>query len=96
MSEPCHQCFSCCRYLVLFVTQEDVLREPKLLTHYQEDGRIMPFLDEKKVWRYQCPMLAGWGCTIYATRPQACRDFARGSPKCEIQRQHEGKEPVDD
>lgn len=32
-------------------------------------------------------------CTAYATRPEICRDLARGSPECAAERAHKSERP---
>lgn len=101
MSESCLECAACCRQLVVRITLADMRREPVLAVVAQDEPdrpttkRLMP-QRYGEAWKYSCPMLEGTRCSIYATRPDVCRAFQRGSPECRMARLRHGKEPIDE
>lgn len=79
MSDPrCRDCAACCLGLpgvAVRITTMDELREPRLATH----GPAMAV-------NGPCPFLDGRRCTIYATRPDACRSFPVAGVGCQTTR----------
>lgn len=53
---------------------------------------------DKVIWRFTCPKLGADGrCTIYAERPQPCRDFEPLSDSlCVLHEPNKGRAPVSD
>ena len=87
----CDQCGECCRSLIIEVTERDVEREPALLPV------VTPFRPEFRDPLYgmlacgkPCPMLAGNACSIYATRPDVCKEFEPGDEQCQEARARVG------
>jgi len=88
----CRRCGSCCRSLIVEAYARDLRREPRLLGKSLSPYRPDP---SDKDWRrgLKCLILAGPGqacgfltadnlCSIYATRPDACRQFEPSTGNC--------------
>ena len=88
----CRRCGSCCKSLIVEAYARDVRREPRLLE--KSLGGYRPDPNDKD-WRsgLKCLILAGPGeacgfltadnlCSIYATRPEACRQFEPSPENC--------------
>jgi Fe-S-cluster containining protein len=72
--DPCVGCAGCCRggpTWGVWVTPDDVVREPLLATH-------APLMAATGL----CPFLSGDRCSIYVTRPDCCRRFEVGGSRC--------------
>lgn len=82
----CDGCGACCRTFPIFVTEEDVEREPRIAEEGQRNTNSkkysltlfpLPFHEA-------CCFLDGeQRCTIYETRPGICRELAAGSSQCQ-------------
>ena len=82
----CQRCGKCCSAYIITLTQEDLDREPKLLT---VSSPITPseqeIRDRDKTYcrttnttefNRRCPLYKdGVGCSIYDTRPNVCRNY---------------------
>lgn len=93
-SARCAKCGVCCRTLYIFATPEDLAREPQLML---ATSRLKNRPDEQAAfgefsnryllaagWAVSCPMLGPEGlCTIYETRPDACRQWQPERQRCE-------------
>lgn len=82
MLNLCHSCSAlCCRKLIIEIQPSDMAREPKLLP-------VATPLDtgEYRIAcgsNHPCQMLGSDNrCTIYNTRPDACRLFPVGGEHC--------------
>jgi len=82
----CQRCGACCRTLLVECDYDDCVREPRLLKpSTNPHGLSLADLEggEKCIKLWRCRFLGPDNlCTIYATRPQECRDFEPGNPKC--------------
>jgi Fe-S-cluster containining protein len=102
MNEPsehyvCDGCGACCRTFPIFVTYDDVEREPRIA----EEG--LRNTSSKKYsltlfplpFHEACCFLNGeQQCTIYETRPEICRELAAGSSQCQEARLRNGIPPL--
>ena len=90
MSEyECDGCGACCGSIPIFASKMDADREPRLVA----ETRLLPPSLVQPGWSRQLfplPFLETCGfldgakrCTIYATRPQVCQDFAAGGWHCQ-------------
>ncbi len=98
-NEPqCARCGTCCRTLFVFVTPEDIAREPKLriattrLKNLPEEQATFGKYSNKYLlaagWAIPCPMLDSDNlCTIYQTRPNICRQWEAENSECQRLRQ---------
>ena len=100
----CRRCGNCCRSLIVEAYARDLSREPRLLG--KSLGPYRPDPNDKD-WRMglKCLILAGPGkacgfltadnlCSIYATRPDACRQFepsAENCSRCLVEDTHDTK-----
>ena len=88
----CRKCGNCCRGLIVEAYISDLRREPRLLE--RSIGRYRPDPNDED-WRkgLKCLILAVPGircgfltpdnlCSIYATRPDACREFEPSPENC--------------
>lgn len=92
----CNSYGACCRTFPIFAAAPDAQREPRI----QSEARRLPESLATPEWTYQlfplpfhetCCFLNGENrCTIYATRPDVCREFAPGSPQCQEARTRRG------
>jgi Fe-S-cluster containining protein len=92
----CDGCGACCRTWRVLVSEEDALREPRIV----QEGRSLPEHVRSTGWAYVlfplpfhegcCFLSADQRCDIYDTRPRVCRDFAAGSERCQEARKHSG------
>jgi len=84
----CMDCGACCGCYPIFVSEEDAMKEPKIMAEgileknfLRTDRRAyrlhpLPFLKA-------CPFLGEDKlCRIYQTRPEVCRKFEAGSEQC--------------
>jgi len=89
----CIKCAACCRALFIFVTAEDLAREPRLdkvvsrIKNRPQDQPIFGEYSDKYLlaagWAIPCPMLGpDRRCTIYPTRPNACRQWQPNLQSC--------------
>ncbi|KKN09022.1 hypothetical protein LCGC14_1050690 [marine sediment metagenome] len=75
----CRRCGTCCAVWKIPVTDEDIIEEP-LLAKKVEEG-FMNKMSGNVI--SACPFYHVMnGCSIYETRPQACRDFVASPIKC--------------
>ena len=82
MISKCSQCGICCRIFLVNLTEEEY-RFGKYKTQFEEYGLIDDFHKAnlygantiKQKDDGTCPYLKNNICSIYRTRPQACRDF---------------------
>jgi Fe-S-cluster containining protein len=96
----CDGCAACCGTYAIFASREDAQREPRIAAETQELAAWL----ETPEWAYRlfplpfheaCCFLDDEGrCTIYATRPQICREFAAGSEDCQRVRSLRGLAPL--
>jgi Fe-S-cluster containining protein len=75
---PCGECVGCCvssYHIALRATDGVALRRApaQFLRNAAQEGDALAWLGYRADGR--CPMLAERGCTIYADRPQTCRDY---------------------
>ena len=76
---PCGDCVGCCvsSYHIALRAQDRVVlrRVPAQFLHQQAgaEGETLAWMGFRGDGR--CPMLATTGCTVYADRPQTCRDY---------------------
>ena len=92
----CDACGACCRTFPIFASTRDAESEPRIR---DEGRRLNPWLATPE-WEYQlfplpfqeaCCFLNGDNrCTIYATRPDVCRQFEAGSDQCQEARRQCG------
>ena len=91
-AHECEQCGACCKGTLIVETDyQDVLREPRILAAQVGPYKVTvrELAKEGKVallacgLERPCPFLGDdHRCTIYATRPDACREFEPGSERC--------------
>lgn len=75
----CRRCGTCCSVWKIPITDDDIINEPKLVENV-ENGFINKMIGNVIS---ACPYYDILdGCTIYDTRPQACRDFKASPLKC--------------
>jgi len=93
IGESCIECHACCHHLVLKLKPQDLGRNIKAALAAEEYEpnryRLMPREKAEGGWDFYCPLLFSSGsgvCSIYDTRPDACRVFKRGSTACHTQR----------
>jgi Fe-S-cluster containining protein len=96
----CDECGACCRSFPIFVTLEDVRREPRI----DVEAMRLPKGHNVAGWTHQlfplpfheqCSFLDGMErCEIYESRPQVCRDFEAGDPLCQEARNMHGLPPL--
>jgi len=77
---PCERCGECCRRLIAYAYPEDVEREPRIA----QECKPLNVGTAAPAWLLTpgCPFIDGNTCTIYATRPRECREFAPGCAQC--------------
>ena len=96
----CSRCGACCRTLPIFASREDGEREPRIA---REAVRLPEHLADDE-WTYKLFRVPfhdrcvfngpDYRCTIYATRPRLCGDFAPGAPQCAEARGRAGLPPL--
>jgi Fe-S-cluster containining protein len=96
----CDGCGACCGAFHIFASKTDADREPRILAR----SKPLPLSLAQPGWSRQLfplPFLRACGfldeakrCTIYATRPDVCRDFAAGAPQCQLARDGAGLPPL--
>lgn len=96
----CDGCGACCRTFPIFAAGADADREPRIA----REGRTLPEHVASPQWTYQlfplpfhdgCCFLDGDNrCTIYATRPEVCREFPAGGDQCQEARARVGLPPL--
>jgi hypothetical protein len=96
----CDECGACCRSFPIFVTIEDVRREPRIDT----EALRLPRGHNAAGWSHQlfplpfqeqCSFLGPMDrCEIYGSRPQVCRDFEAGDDLCQEARGRHGLPPL--
>jgi Fe-S-cluster containining protein len=90
----CNHCGSCCRSFCLELTNEDVAREPQLLTYATAWGNIDPVRQNEFDCPWvlftesaPCPFLDDLClCRIYKTRPDVCRRMIPSILNCHCSR----------
>ena len=93
----CDQCGACCRRLTVEAYAADVIREPKLAAGQRMPyGRLIEYL-RADVQRCivltagaPCLFLEANGCSIHATRPNACVAIKAGDDLCQQSRRADG------
>lgn len=89
----CKRCGSCCRNLIIEISQLDVVREPRLLKvaklmnvdlEYESDWDKEYLLACGKTM--PCPFLKNNLCEIYPTRPNVCVAMEPGGEQCKMVR----------
>jgi hypothetical protein len=92
----CQECGACCRhaYDIVEVARREIVtvRHPQLV---EQKGRLLQLRRSED--RTRCAALAGpkegpYGCTIYADRPNTCREFTAGTSSCVTARRWVGLE----
>jgi hypothetical protein len=92
----CQECGACCRhaYDIVEVARREIVtvRHPELV---EQKGRLLQL--RRSADRTRCAALAGppegpYGCTIYADRPNTCREFTAGTSACVTARRWVGLE----
>ena len=78
----CLRCASCCRYLIIEVTEYDKRREPKIRKVIDNKEFVLGCGEARL-----CPFLKGNKCSIYKTRPTVCRYFEPGCDQCIMARE---------
>lgn len=95
----CDECGACCRTFLICASQADADREPRIVT----EGRLLPASQQTPGYKYKlhplpfldgCNFLADNRCTIYATRPTVCRQFAAGDVQCQMARDRHALPPL--
>jgi Fe-S-cluster containining protein len=96
----CDGCGVCCGAFLIFASKMDADREPRIVA----ESRLLPRSLAAPGWSRQLfplPFLDTCGfldeakhCTIYATRPQVCRDFPAGGVQCQQARSRAGLSPL--
>lgn len=96
----CDGCGACCRTWRVLVSETDAEREPRI----REEGRRLPEHTATSFWGYQifplpfhegcCFLDEKQRCGVYETRPQVCRDFEAGGPRCQEAREGAGMPPL--
>jgi Fe-S-cluster containining protein len=96
----CDGCGVCCGAFPIFASKMDADREPRIVA----ETRLLPRSLAQPGWSRQLfplPFLETCGfldkakrCTIYATRPDVCREFAAGGPQCQQARAGAGLAPL--
>ena len=85
----CAHCAAvCCRLTVVLEATDEV--PPELVATIASGQRTMAHADDG-----YCLALRDHRCSIYATRPQACRRFVMDGPYCRSERaQHAGRHAI--
>lgn len=88
----CDGCGVCCRSYLIFASESDAVREPRIAG----EGRKLPDHLATADWVYQlfplpfheacCFIDESARCTIYEGRPDVCRAFAAGGDQCQAAR----------
>lgn len=96
----CDGCGACCRTFRVLVSAEDAARERRIAG----EARELPDHQATPLWRFQlfplpfheacCFLDEALRCTIYATRPRVCREFAAGGERCQEARREAGLEAL--
>jgi len=84
----CTQCANCCRYSIVTVRAAEVARiaaflnldEAAVAQHYTVPDGESPRARTLRSDRNGCVFLKDNRCTIYAARPEACRNFPHVAP----------------
>jgi Fe-S-cluster containining protein len=92
----CDGCGACCRTFPVFASAADAAREPRI----RAEAQRLPEPLATPRWTYRlfplpfletCCFLDGeQRCDIYATRPEACREFPAGGDQCQEARARSG------
>jgi Fe-S-cluster containining protein len=100
---PCDKCGACCCTFPVFVSINDIRREPRLKaavvavapweSRQGADFQLhpLPFLNGCQFLDQDSKL-----CRIYETRPDVCRRFEAGSPECQEARARIGLGPLID
>ena len=96
----CDNCGVCCKAFLIFASDADVEREPRIVAH----SRKLPGSQETPEWKYQLyplPFLEACDflgedkrCDIYETRPHVCRKLQAGDAQCQDARVRNGLEEL--
>ena len=94
----CDKCAAlCCRYFALPIDAPTSAREYDDIRWYLVHENVFVFIEKRK-WYLgiysRCKHLqADNRCGIYLTRPQICRDLARGSGQCRAEHDAKSSRP---
>lgn len=96
----CDGCGACCRTWRVLVSEADAAREPRI----RDEGRELRGDTQTTHWKFQlfplpfreacCFLGEDQRCGVYEARPQVCRDFEAGSPRCQEARKLSGLPPL--
>ena len=91
----CEGCGACCRTFPIFASEKDAKREPRIA----KEGLLLPEYMRDEAWTYRlfrlpfheacCFLGKDNRCTIYATRPNVCREFIPGEAQCREARERQ-------
>jgi hypothetical protein len=84
----CTQCGNCCKALDVYLEEADVERLSSgivisfedVMTHYVDTEVAHTVGEWGKFARKPCAFLSGTRCSVYAHRPQTCRDYPAFNP----------------
>lgn len=84
----CDQCGACCKNLIVEIEDEDIEREPRLAELARHRYKLASIGSPCKA--LDCSNR----CSLYATRPDVCRDFDAGSEACQDSRRRANLPPL--
>lgn len=89
----CDGCGACCQTFPIYVTERDAQREPRIEQEGRRNTNSMryPLTLFPLPFHEACCFLDNeQRCTIYATRPDICRELLAGSEQCQEARERQG------
>ncbi|HMP16728.1 MAG TPA: YkgJ family cysteine cluster protein [Gemmatales bacterium] len=93
----CDQCGACCRTFPIYVTEADAQREPRIAQEgcRNTNSRKYPLTLFPLPFHEACCFLdSGQLCTIYASRPEVCRELQPGTQQCQEARERSHLPPL--
>jgi Fe-S-cluster containining protein len=77
---PCAGCDLCCRYVCMEIDTPEDKADYENIRWYVVHKNVWVFIDHDDSWNIQfntpCEKLVDRRCSIYAKRPQVCRDYS--------------------
>lgn len=85
----CKTCGNCCRSLAVFLEEDDAKRLSQgafipletITAHFLDTENATQFGEWGMFKQLPCPFLSGTLCTVYAHRPNACREYPSFTPE---------------
>jgi hypothetical protein len=97
VASPCNTCGACCAYSADWprFTLEDDAAIARLPPEFVGDGACGMRCNGSRCSALKGEVGIATSCTVYALRPDVCRDCQPGDEACAIARRHYGLPPVE-